>query len=158
MSDRYEPTSDFLKAIIAEEVPLSGSPIADKNMQKLIALGSDDDRSNRDWATILLAQEEADTPEIRAALLKAAHDEYDVVRAEALLGIAKRDPQMAFPLAVVALSADQASMAVFEAAKIIADPRLIDSLRPWTEPSDNAWLDQLAMDAMKACESKTFPS
>jgi hypothetical protein len=158
MNAPYEPASDFLKAIIAEELPLSGSPMADRNMQKLMAMASDDDRSNRDWATMLLAQEEADTPEIRAALLKAADDEDDVVRAEALLGIAKRDPQLALPLAVVALSADQASMAVFEAAEIIADPRLIVSLKPWTEPSDNAWLDQLAMDAMKACEGKTASS
>lgn len=46
MSDRYEPASDFLKAIIAEEVPLSGSWMADKNMKQLIAMVSDADRSN----------------------------------------------------------------------------------------------------------------
>lgn len=152
MSDRYEPASDFLKAIIAEEVPLSGSWMADKNMKRLIAMVSDADRSNRDWATMLLAQEDADTPEVRAALFKATNDEDKVIRAEALLGIARRDPQLALPLAVAALSGDQACMAVFEAAEIIADPTLVAFLEPWTEPSEDAWLDQLAMNAMKACE------
>jgi HEAT repeat protein len=151
MSDRYQPASDFLRSIIAEEVPLSGSKMADENMRLLIRMTGDDDRSNRDWATMLLAQEEADTPEIRAALLRAASDEDNVVRAEALLGIAKRDPQQALPLALVALSGDQVNMAVFEAAEIIANPQLIDSLHPWTEPSDDPQLDRLAMDAMKAC-------
>lgn len=152
MSERYEPASDFLNAIIAEEVPLSGSWMADKNMKQLIAMVSDAARSNRDWATMLLAQEDADTPEVRAALLKATGDEDNVVRAEALLGIARRDPQLALPLAVAALSGDQACMAVFEAAEIIADPTLATFLEPWTEPSEDVWLDQLAMNAMKACE------
>lgn len=155
MGDRYEPASDFLKAIIAEEVPLSDSPMAEANMQHLIAMTRDPDRSNRDWATMLLAQVEADTPEIRAALFAAADDEYDVVRAEALLGIAQRDARLALPLALEALSGDQVSMAVFEAVIIIADPMLADSVRPWTEPSDNAWLDQLARDALAACEGVT---
>lgn len=152
MSDRYEPASDFLKAIIAEEVPLSGSWMADKNMKQLIAMVTDADCSNRDWATMLLAQEKTDTPEVRAALLKAAGDEDNVVRAEALLGIARRDPQLALPLAVAALSANQVCMAVFEASEIIADPTLVALLKPWTNPSEDAWLDQLAMNAMKVCE------
>ncbi len=154
MCDPYEPPSDFLRAIVAGEVPLSGTPLADENMRQLIEMMSSDDPANRDWATMLLAQEEADTPEIREALLKAARDENDVVRAEALLGIAKRDTQLALPLAMAALSGTEASMAVLEAAEIIAHPELVVHLRPWTEPSDNRWLDQLAMDAMKACEGK----
>ena len=43
-------------------------------------------------------------------------------------------------------------MAVFEAAEMIADPTLVALFEPWTEPSEDAWLDQLAMNAMKACE------
>ena len=154
MGDRYEPTSDFLKAIVAEEVPLAGDPTAEANMQHLMAMTRDPDRSNRDWATMLLSQVEADTPEIRAALFAAADDENDVVRAEALLGIAQRDARLALPLALKALSGDRVSMAVFEAVMIIADPILADSVRPWTEPSDNKWLDQLARDALSACEGR----
>ncbi|MBB3910149.1 lyase [Sphingomonas desiccabilis] len=157
MTDRYEPTSDFLKAVIAEEVPLSGSAFANGNMRKLIAMTRDGDLSNRDWATMLLASEDADTPEIREALLSAANDENDVVRAEALLGIAKRDRKLALPLALDALSGEQASMAVFEAAELIADPLLVEVLRPWTEPSDDVWLDQLARDALAACEKAHEP-
>lgn len=91
MSDLYEPASDFLKAVIAEDVPLSGSPLGEANLRLLIAMTRDDDRSNRDWATFLLSQEDADTPEIRSALRSAADDEDDYVRAEALLGLARRD-------------------------------------------------------------------
>lgn len=121
-------------------------------MERLIALTQDADLSNRDWATMLLASEDADSPEIRAALLTAANDENDVVRAEALVGVAKRDRQLALPLAVKALSQDRACMAVFEAAALIADPALVEVLRHWTEDSDNAWLDRLARDALNACE------
>jgi hypothetical protein len=152
MTERYEPTSDFLKAVIAEEVPLSGSAFADANMRQLIAMTRDLDVSNRDWATMLLASEDADTPEIREALLLAAHDENDVVRAEALAGIAQRDRGLALPLALKELSGEQVAMAVFEAAALIADPALVEVLRPWTEPSDDEWLDRLACDALAACE------
>lgn len=153
MTERYEPASDFLKAIIAEEVPLSGSPMAEQNMQRLIGMTADNDTSNRDWATLLLALENDDTPEIRAALLAAAHDENDVVRAEAVLGIARRDAKLALPLVLNELTNRQASMAVFEAAALVADPALIDSLRPWTEPSEYGWLDDLAREALAACKN-----
>lgn len=153
MAERYEPASDFLKAVIAEEVPLSGSDFADANMQRLISLTRDDDLSNRDWATMLLASQEADTPEIRKALLSAANDANDIVRAEALVGIAQRDRALALPLTLLALSGEQVSMAVFEAAALIADPALVDALRPWTEPSDYEWLDELARKALVVCGS-----
>jgi hypothetical protein len=153
MSERYEPTSAFLRAIIAEKVPLSGSSFADANMLQLIAMTQDGDLSNRDWATMLLASEEADTPEVRRALLSAADDESDIVRAEALLGIARRDRKLALPLVLKALTDDYVSMPVFEAAELVADPLLVDVLGPWTEPSDNEWLDQLARDALAACEN-----
>jgi hypothetical protein len=152
MTERYEPASDFLKAVIAEEVPLSGSAFADANMRQLIAMTRDHDLSNRDWATMLLASEEADTPEVREALLLAANDENDIVRAEALAGIAQRDRSVALPLVLKALSGEQVSMAVFEAAALIADPALVDVLRPWTEPSEDAWLDERARNALAACE------
>jgi len=152
MTERYEPTSDFLRAVAAEEVPLSGSAFADANMRQLIAMTRDNDVSNRDWATMLLASEEADTPEIREALLSAANDENDVVRAEALVGIAQRDRGLALPLVLKALSGEWAGMPLFEAAALVADPALVDVLRPWTEPSDDEWLDQLAREALAACE------
>jgi len=157
MTERYEPSSDFLKAVAAQEVPLSGSAFADVNMRQLIAMTRDVDVSNRDWATMLLASEEADTPEIREALSSAANDESDVVRAEALVGIARRDRELALPLVLKALSGQWAGMPLFEAAALVADPALVAVLKPWTEPSDDEWLDQLACDALAACE-KSQPS
>lgn len=112
----------------------------------------DDDPSNRDWATMLLASEGADTPEIREALLSAANDKNDVVRAETLVGIARRDQDLALPLVLKALSGEWAGIPLFEAAALVADPALVDVLKPWTEPSDDEWLDQLAWDALAACE------
>lgn len=153
MDDRYEPASDFLKAVIAEEVPLTGSIFADANMQRLIEMTRDSDVSNRDWATMLLASQEADTPTLRRALLSAAHDKNDAVRAEALLGLASRDRGAALPLVLRELSGDSVTMPVFEAAALIADPALVDVLRPWIEPSDDEWLDTLARKALAICES-----
>jgi hypothetical protein len=112
----------------------------------------DTDVSNRDWATMLLSSEEADTPAIRAALLSCALDENHDVRAEALVGIAKRDPELALPLVLKALSGDWVSIPLFEAASLIAHPALMDVLRPWTEPSDDEWFDQHAREAFVACE------
>lgn len=151
MSERYEPTSGFLKMVAAEEVPLSGSALGRDNLQRLIAMTRDPDHSNRDWATMLLSLEEIDTVEVRNALLDAVADQDGVVSAEALLGLARRDTALALPFAIKALSAPSACVAVFEAAELIADPSLIDYLRPWVQPSDNGWLDQSARDALAAC-------
>jgi hypothetical protein len=71
MTTPYEPTSDFLTAIVSGDVRLAGDEFADTNLQRLIDLTRDDDLSNRDWATMLLAQEEADTISIRSALCAA---------------------------------------------------------------------------------------
>jgi hypothetical protein len=153
MSEGYHPTSDFLKAVAAEEVPLVGGGFAAANLRRLIDMTKDEDRSNRDWATLLLSQQDIDTSEVREALLLAAIDEDEAVRSEALLGLAQRDRLVALPFAVTALSANIAYMAVFEAAALIADPSLVDLLRPWTEPSDDVFFDELARKAMAACEA-----
>jgi hypothetical protein len=96
--------------------------------------------------------EEADTQEIREAWLSAVNDESDVVRAEALVGIARRDRELALPLVLKALSGQWAGMPLFEAAALVADPALVDVLKPWTERSDDEWLDQLACAPLAACE------
>jgi hypothetical protein len=152
MNDTYEPTSDFLKAIVAETVPLSGGVLANANLDRLIAMTRDDDLSNRDWATMLLAQLDQDTPTIRSALLAAVRDRDAGVSAEALLGLARRDRQLALPHAIATLCGEQACMAVFEAAEIIADRSLVEYLVPWTEPSGDEWLDDLARAALTACQ------
>jgi HEAT repeat protein len=158
MSELYEPASEFLKAIVAEEIPLSGSPFADENLRQLVEMTRDSDVSNRDWATMLLATTNADTPAIRAALLQAAQDENEFVRGEAMVGIAKRDRTLALPLVRDALRSESVPMQVFEAAALIADPALVDDLRALTEPSEDEWLDRIALDALEACETRTPPA
>lgn len=153
MEELYRPASDFLASVAADEVPLFGSEFADANLQRLIAMTRHEDRSNRDWATFLLSQQELDTPQVRQALVLAANDDDYDVRAEALFGLAQRDRALALPFAKAALMNDQASMPVFEAAAFIADPTLVELLRPWTHSSDNGFLDQLAREAFAACEN-----
>jgi len=151
MGERYEPTSDFLNAVIAEDAPLSGSEMAEENLRRLIDLMRDEDRSNRDWATFLLAQEEIDTPNVRNALIRAAKDDDDMVRAEAVLGLAIRDPLLALPFVQQALHADAVATPVLEAAALCAHPSLIADLRIWAKHSDQP-LAKLAADALAACE------
>ena len=151
MADRYQPPSEFLRAIAAHAVPLEGSRFAEDNLCRLIAMTGDADHANRDWATFLLAQTGIDTPNVREALLLAALGNDDVVRDEALLGLAQRDPQLALPLVQAALGSDHVTMAALEAAALCPHPSLIDDLRVWAEPSDDPFLDELAAEALAAC-------
>lgn len=152
VSERYEPPSDFLKAVVAEEVPLTGGEFAEANLHQLIELTRDPDRANRDWAVLLLNQAGGDAPVVLAALLEAVRDEDDVVRAEAVLGLASRDPEAALPLVRAALAGEAITVPMLEAAAICAHPSLIADLRAWAEPSDQPFLDGLAADALAACE------
>ena len=44
VDEGYSPPSDFLCSIVAEDVPLSGSPFAEANLRRLILLTGDPDR------------------------------------------------------------------------------------------------------------------
>ncbi|MBA2636525.1 MAG: HEAT repeat domain-containing protein, partial [Sphingomonas sp.] len=88
----------------------------------LIALTRDEHSANRDWATLLLAQQDTDTAEVREALLGAAEDENEYVRAEAILGLAQRDKALALPLLQRELGHERVAVPLFEAAALVADP------------------------------------
>ena len=152
MTDLYRPESEFLQAVAAEEVPLFGSDFADVNLQRLIAMTRDDDRSNRDWATLLLSQQHIDTPQVREALIVAAQDVDDAVRAEALLGLAQRDRTIALPFARIELMSEYACTPVFEAVALIADQSLVALLQRWIHPSGDDLFDRLTRNALDACE------
>ncbi|MDE8653924.1 HEAT repeat domain-containing protein [Novosphingobium album (ex Liu et al. 2023)] len=152
MAQPYEPSSDFLKAVIREIAPLDGNSLAAANFARLIAMTRNADPVNRDWATFFLAQHEADTPEVRAALLAAAEDACDDVRAEAIHGLAMRDPALALPLLRRELARDRASVPVFAAAALVADASLVELLREFIAPSGNALIDDAACAALEACE------
>ncbi|MBA3512326.1 HEAT repeat domain-containing protein [Sphingomonas sp.] len=158
MTIRYEPPSDFLREAIRCEQPLATGPEAKQHVRQLIQLMRDGDTANRDWATMLLSQEDIDTPEVREALLRASEDEDDIVRAEALLGLARRDRQLALPLVRKALSGQRASAPLFEAAAIIADPSFVADLRDFAVPSGDDLLDRRASAALAACEGIARPA
>ena len=150
--DRYEPPNAFLKSLIDDDAPLSGAD-GESNRRRLITLMRDEDAANRDWATLLLAQQDLDTDEVRHALLAAADDENEYVRAEAILGLAQRNKALALPLIRRELGRESVAVPLFEAAALVADPSLVDDLRDFTVPSDDALLDELALKALTACEA-----
>jgi hypothetical protein len=153
MTERYEPPSEFLKALIDDDAPLFGGEHAAANLRRLVVLTRDEHPANRDWATILLAQQEIDTPQVRDALLGAADDENQYVRAEAILGLAQRDKMLALPLLQRELSGGVVPLPLFEAAAIVAHPSLAADLRAFADPSGDDFLDGLAIEALRACEA-----
>jgi hypothetical protein len=153
MAERYEPPSEFLKALSDDDAPLVGGPHAEANLRRLVEMTRDKHPANRDWATLLLAQQDMDPPEIRDALLRAAEDENQYVRAEAILGLAQRDKALALPLLQRELSGGVVPLPLFEAAAIVADPSLASDLRAFAQPSGDDFLDGLVVEALRACEA-----
>lgn len=157
MTEDYLPPSDFLRACMNDEVPLTGSAFANGNLQRLIAMTGDPETANRDWATMLLAETEIDTPEIRAALLARLDDSDPIVRAEALVGLVQRDRELALPLVAVELQGNDCNVVLIEAAEALADPTLLPSLMAWwadrANPPDR--IDKALADAIAACGGST---
>jgi HEAT repeat protein len=153
MTERYEPPSEFLKALIDDDAPLIGGEHAETNLRLLVEMTRDENPANRDWATLLLAQQDIDTPQLRDALLGAAEDESEYVRAEAILGLAQRDNALALPLLQRELSSAVVPLPLFEAAAIVAHPSLAADLRAFADPSGDDFLDGLAIEALRACEA-----
>ncbi|MEO7563850.1 MAG: HEAT repeat domain-containing protein [Sphingomicrobium sp.] len=152
MTEEYLPSSGFLKALIDDDTPLTG-PDAESNLRRLLALMRDELPANRDWATFLLAQQGLDSTDLRKALFAAAEDENDDVRAEAIVGLAKRDKAVALPLLRRELGREHVSVPLFEAAEIVADLSLVDDLRDFAMPSEDVLLDELAAKALTAFEA-----
>ncbi len=150
--DRYEPPSAFLKSLIVDDAPLTSAE-GESNRHCLMKLMRDAHPANRDWATLLLAQQDLDTDEVRQALLAAAEDENEYVRAEAILGLAQRNKALALPLIRRELGNDRVAVPLFEAAALVADPSLVDDLRDFAVPSNDALLDEGATRALRACEA-----
>lgn len=151
MEERYLPPSDFLQAVINEDVPFGEHDFGEKNFARLIEMTRDADPANRDWATLLLSQLGMDRPDVRAALVKAAEDENSAVRAEAILGLAQMHRGLALPLLRKELKGDHVNMPLLEAATIVADVSLVEDLEAFAEPSGNKLLDQMVVDAINAC-------
>jgi len=154
MDDGYLPTSDFLRSVLADEVPLNASDFGRANLAKLIAMTRDPDPSNRDWATLFVAQQDELTGDILDALVQAADDDDPRVAAEAILGLANHRVAIALPLAKRALQSGQVMKNIFEAAAVLAHPSLADHLRPFAFESDDKYLDELVCEALAVCENR----
>ncbi|WP_426263958.1 HEAT repeat domain-containing protein [Sphingomonas sp. PWP1-2] len=153
MTADYHPSSDFLIQVLNEEAPLTGSEYADANLSKVIGFIADEDAANRDWAAFILGNLDLDTPEIRSALIAFANDQSERVRAEAIRGLAQRDRTLALPYVRSALANPSATVNIFEAAAIVADPTLVAPLKAFTGSSDDEWFDELVSEAIAACEA-----
>lgn len=151
MDDRYEPPSDFLNAIRNDDVSFTEGEFADANLRRLIAMTRDSELANRDWATFLLALEDIDTPLVRETLLSVAHENDDIVRDEAVWGLAQRDPALALPFVQAALASDRVTVPMLDAAALCPHPSLIEDLQVWAEPSEDPWIDEKAAEALAAC-------
>ncbi len=146
----YQPPSDFLQAVIADEIPFDGE-FGNQNLDYLIRLTRDADRANRDWATFLLAQTDFDTVSIREALLIAASDLDFDVRSEAVLGLAQRNAPEATSLVQQMLGEQRVGTLVVEAAGYVADTKLLPlltELEGWWDVDAN-----LLKTAILACET-----
>lgn len=96
----------------------------------MIALSKDSDLDVRNWAMFGLgSQIEADTPEIRDALLLGTLDSDSEIRGEALVGLAERKDKRAIDLLLNEWeSYADVSILSLEAAEVVASSRLYSKL------------------------------
>ncbi|WP_165321879.1 lyase [Rhizorhabdus phycosphaerae] len=152
MDEPYLPEADFIVMVANEDIPLTGSVMADHNLKLLIAYTRDEIVSNRDWATMVLAGHGPDTAEVLAALLSAAEDTDACVRGEALQGLSERDRDRALPLVRRELMREECAYATFQAAHFLADASLLEGLRAWAGRGGASWINSTIEDAIRACE------
>ncbi len=111
----------------------------------LITLTTDADEVVRDWATFALGtQTDWDGPELRAALWARLSDSDNIVRGEALKGLARRRDERAVEATIEELRGPDPHEYAVEAAGELADPRLVPALEAlrlrWAE---SAWLESV---------------
>lgn len=156
MTGRYRPKAEFLQLIADDTIDVEHGAEAGAHLQRLLSFLDDEDDTNRDWATFLLAQTEINTAEVCAALESTARDQNDAVRNEALNGLAKRAPETALPLVRNALLGSSATLPLFEAAERLADANLAGILKErWLSDSGDQQLDEAARTAFAACSTES---
>lgn len=104
-------------------------------LETLIRLSADDDDTVRDWATFGLgSQTDADTPELRDALVARLDDSSFDVRGEALVGLARVRDRRVYPALLRELQSGHVGSLAVEAALDFPSPMLLESLlamRTW---------------------------
>jgi HEAT repeat protein len=116
----------------------------------LIELSVDADEDVRDWATCGLGSMiDLDTPRIRAALCARLEDVDPVTRAEAFVGLARREDERVISPLIEALrpecldTFEPRQDLVLEAAEEIADPRLLPALLALRDRPENQWIEEI---------------
>ena len=131
-----------------------GTIESDLAVNMLIQLSDDSDTDVRNWATFGLGSLiEMDTEEIRDALLRRLADPDDETRGEAFVGLARRQDKRIVTPMLGELRSDCVGTLAVEAARDIADPRLLDTLKELVD-----WWDvnvSLLHEAISACTQRT---
>ena len=100
---------------------LGCTPNDARSVEGLLKLTSDPDDEVRDWTVFGLGVlGNADSPEIREALLRCLTDANENVREEAAVGLGKRRDKRLVPALRIMLAADDFSVRVGEAAAALA--------------------------------------
>ncbi len=122
----------------------------------LIALTNDEDQEVRNWATFGLgSQVSVDGNSVRGVLRGLLNDPDDDTRAEAMVGLARRQDPEVTPVVVAALAAEEVGRLTVEAAEFLASPALLCGLRGLEE-----WWDvdeELLAAATRACDPDVQP-
>lgn len=158
-TEDYRPNSPFLQKLVDEEPELTGSPEADALAAELIAATRDEDPSNRDWALMMLAQSELDTPEALDALIAALDDSEHEAALEALIGVAIRAPERALPRVKHLLDQDVVDSLTLEAAAYVASAELLPFLQAISNEvvNDDDVFTTLLGEAIEACSTGKAP-
>jgi HEAT repeat protein len=126
----------------------------------LIELSADSNSYVRDWATFRLGSQDFDTSAIRAALYARLHDPDDNTRGEAIKALAqRRDPRVLEPLLVELQHFPDMWGHPLEAAKALADARLLPALRSlhaecqWRGLKKKSQIYKALLQAILACEA-----
>lgn len=128
----------------------------------LFVLALDADPDVRDWATFGLGSlQEHDSPELRELLCRNLGDPERDVRAEAVIGLARRGDMRVIDYLVGNLGSECGTLDL-DAAELLADPRLLPPLQRLQAESrskpviDVLWHGQL-LNAIKACSRGLVP-
>ena len=123
-----------VRLAVTQALHLPDDPnLAQQTLDAMVRLSADVSDDVRDWATFTLgSQFDVDSRDVRAALADRLDDPSEAVRAEALVGLARRHDDRALDAARAGLSNDQTGALTFEAARLLADPVLHPLLVKWS--------------------------
>jgi HEAT repeat protein len=133
---------------------LESSEATEQVIATLIERSNDPDSDVRDWATFGIGTMlDADSPAIRSTLRDRLNDSDDIVRCEALVGLARRQDPVALDLTSEWLQAPTVWLLVVEAAALLGSSTLLTRLEAL-----KAWWDvdvELLELAIRACRAET---